>query len=97
MAFPYQRVERFSLRQITNVLTGVRVKLYGDDRNARDLIHIEGHSNADMISFTTDSTSCLSGSSMFTNPSSKCGMLNAASGAATSAMLSSRSLPFSGI
>ncbi|ROZ63027.1 dTDP-glucose 4,6-dehydratase [Kocuria soli] len=40
---PYQHVEKFVPRQITNVLDGRRPKLYGDGRNVRDWIHVEDH------------------------------------------------------
>ncbi|MCF8603175.1 dTDP-glucose 4,6-dehydratase [Gordonia sp. HY442] len=43
---PYQHVEKFIPRQITNVLTGVRPKLYGDGRNVRDWIHVDDHNDA---------------------------------------------------
>lgn len=43
---PYQHVEKFIPRQITNVLTGVRPKLYGAGANVRDWIHAEDHSSA---------------------------------------------------
>ncbi|MET1155922.1 dTDP-glucose 4,6-dehydratase [Arthrobacter sp.] len=43
---PYQHVEKFIPRQITNLLTGRRPKLYGDGRNVRDWIHVEDHSSA---------------------------------------------------
>lgn len=43
---PRQHVEKFIPRQITNVLTGVRPKLYGDGLNVRDWIHTEDHSSA---------------------------------------------------
>ena len=43
---PYQHVEKFIPRQITNVLCGIRPKLYGDGRNVRDWIHTEDHSSA---------------------------------------------------
>ena len=43
---PYQHVEKFIPRQITNVLWGVRPKLYGAGRNVRDWIHAEDHSAA---------------------------------------------------
>ena len=33
-------------RQITNLIDGVRPKLYGDGRNVRDWIHTEDHSSA---------------------------------------------------
>ena len=41
---PYQHVEKFIPRQITNILDGQRPKLYGDGRNVRDWIHTEDHS-----------------------------------------------------
>lgn len=43
---PYQHVEKFIPRQITNILTGVRPKLYGDGLNVRDWIHTDDHSSA---------------------------------------------------
>ena len=43
---PYQHIEKFIPRQITNILTGIRPKLYGDGRNVRDWIHTEDHSSA---------------------------------------------------
>lgn len=43
---PRQHVEKFIPRQITNILMGVRPKLYGDGRNVRDWIHVEDHSAA---------------------------------------------------
>ncbi|MCI2241782.1 dTDP-glucose 4,6-dehydratase [Adlercreutzia faecimuris] len=43
---PYQHVEKFIPRQITNILDGARPKLYGDGRNVRDWIHTEDHSSA---------------------------------------------------
>ncbi|MGI6798581.1 dTDP-glucose 4,6-dehydratase [Gordonia sihwensis] len=43
---PYQHIEKFIPRQITNVLTGVRPKLYGDGRNVRDWIHVDDHNDA---------------------------------------------------
>ena len=43
---PYQHVEKFIPRQITNILCGARPKLYGDGRNVRDWIHTEDHSSA---------------------------------------------------
>ena len=43
---PYQHVEKFIPRQITNVIDGERPKLYGDGRNVRDWIHTEDHSSA---------------------------------------------------
>lgn len=43
---PYQHVEKFIPRQITNVLMGTTPKLYGDGLNVRDWIHAEDHSSA---------------------------------------------------
>ena len=43
---PYQHVEKFIPRQITNVLDGGRPKLYGTGENVRDWIHAEDHSAA---------------------------------------------------
>jgi dTDP-glucose 4,6-dehydratase len=43
---PYQHVEKFIPRQITNVLRGVRPKLYGRGENVRDWIHADDHSSA---------------------------------------------------
>ncbi|MGW9112796.1 dTDP-glucose 4,6-dehydratase [Microbacterium sp. NPDC055683] len=43
---PYQHVEKFIPRQITNVLRGVRPKLYGAGENVRDWIHADDHSSA---------------------------------------------------
>lgn len=43
---PYQHVEKFIPRQITNVLTGRRPKLYGTGANVRDWIHVEDHNRA---------------------------------------------------
>ncbi len=43
---PYQHVEKFIPRQITNVLTGLRPKLYGSGANVRDWIHVDDHNSA---------------------------------------------------
>jgi len=43
---PYQHVEKFIPRQITNILWGIRPKLYGEGRNVRDWIHADDHSSA---------------------------------------------------
>jgi dTDP-glucose 4,6-dehydratase len=40
---PYQHVEKFIPRQITNVLLGQRPKLYGTGQNVRDWIHVMDH------------------------------------------------------
>ena len=43
---PYQHVEKFIPRQVTNVLEGGRPKLYGAGTNVRDWIHADDHSAA---------------------------------------------------
>ncbi|VXB66906.1 dTDP-glucose 4,6-dehydratase [Citricoccus sp. K5] len=43
---PYQHVEKFIPRQITNVIDGVRPRLYGEGLNVRDWIHANDHSSA---------------------------------------------------
>lgn len=43
---PFQHVEKFIPRQITNVLRGERPKLYGSGLNVRDWIHADDHSAA---------------------------------------------------
>jgi dTDP-glucose 4,6-dehydratase len=43
---PWQHVEKFIPRQITNILDGVRPKLYGDGLNVRDWLHVEDHCSA---------------------------------------------------
>ncbi len=43
---PYQHVEKFIPRQITEVLEGRKPKLYGAGENVRDWIHTEDHSSA---------------------------------------------------
>lgn len=43
---PYQHIEKFIPRQITNVLSGISPKLYGEGKNVRDWIHTEDHSSA---------------------------------------------------
>ncbi len=43
---PYQHVEKFIPRQITNVLSGVKPKLYGNGLNVRDWIHVDDHNSA---------------------------------------------------
>jgi dTDP-glucose 4,6-dehydratase len=42
---PFQHVEKFIPRQITNVLDGLRPKLYGDGLNVRDWIHVDDHNS----------------------------------------------------
>lgn len=43
---PYQHVEKFIPRQITNVIDGIRPKLYGAGLNVRDWIHVDDHNRA---------------------------------------------------
>ncbi|KMO71150.1 dTDP-glucose 4,6-dehydratase [Mycolicibacterium chlorophenolicum] len=43
---PYQHVEKFIPRQITNILVGGRPKLYGRGQNVRDWIYADDHSSA---------------------------------------------------
>jgi dTDP-glucose 4,6-dehydratase len=43
---PWQHIEKFIPRQITNVIDGIRPKLYGSGTNVRDWIHAEDHSSA---------------------------------------------------
>lgn len=42
---PYQHVEKMIPRQITNILSGEKLKLYGVGENVRDWIHTEDHSS----------------------------------------------------
>ena len=43
---PYQHVEKFIPRQVTNVLCGVKPKVYGAGANVRDWIHVDDHNRA---------------------------------------------------
>jgi dTDP-glucose 4,6-dehydratase len=43
---PWQHVEKFIPRQITEILEGRRPRLYGDGRQVRDWIHVDDHSSA---------------------------------------------------
>jgi len=43
---PYQHVEKFIPRQITNILQGRRPRLYGSGANVRDWIHVDDHNEA---------------------------------------------------
>ncbi len=43
---PWQHVEKFVPRQITNILDGRRPHLYGAGDNVRDWIHVDDHSSA---------------------------------------------------
>ena len=42
---PYQHIEKFIPRQITNILSGIKPKLYGEGKNVRDWIHTNDHSS----------------------------------------------------
>ncbi len=43
---PFQHVEKFIPRQITNILNNVKPKLYGSGENVRDWIHVDDHNSA---------------------------------------------------
>lgn len=43
---PYQHVEKFIPRQITNIIDGEKPKLYGQGLNVRDWIHVDDHNSA---------------------------------------------------
>ncbi|MGV0326037.1 dTDP-glucose 4,6-dehydratase [Corynebacterium confusum] len=43
---PYQHIEKFIPRQITNILSGLRPKLYGTGEQVRDWIHVDDHNRA---------------------------------------------------
>ena len=43
---PWQHIEKFIPRQITNILAGLRPKLYGTGANVRDWIHVDDHNHA---------------------------------------------------
>lgn len=43
---PYQHVEKFIPRQITEIIEGRRPKLYGNGKNVRDWIHVDDHNAA---------------------------------------------------
>lgn len=42
---PYQHVEKFIPRQVTEIIEGRKPKLYGEGKNVRDWIHTEDHSS----------------------------------------------------
>lgn len=46
---PYQHVEKLIPRQITNIIEGIKPKLYGDGKNVRDWIHASDHSAAILL------------------------------------------------
>ncbi len=43
---PYQHVEKFIPRQITQLIDGLKPRVYGDGLNVRDWIHVDDHSSA---------------------------------------------------
>ncbi|MEZ5095172.1 MAG: dTDP-glucose 4,6-dehydratase [Nocardioides sp.] len=43
---PWQHIEKFIPRQISNVLVGRRPRVYGTGRQVRDWIHVDDHSSA---------------------------------------------------
>ena len=43
---PYQHIEKFIPRQITNILSDIQPKLYGEGLNVRDWIHVDDHNSA---------------------------------------------------
>ncbi len=43
---PYHHVEKFIPRQITNIMDGVKPKIYGSGKNVRDWIHVFDHNRA---------------------------------------------------
>lgn len=43
---PYQHIEKFIPRQITNILSGITPKLYGTGEQVRDWIHVDDHNGA---------------------------------------------------
>src|SRR6266567_2381766 len=43
---PYQHVEKLIPRQVTNILTGQRLKLYGEGLNVREWTHVDDHNAA---------------------------------------------------
>lgn len=43
---PYQHIEKFIPRQITNILSGISPKLYGTGEQVRDWIHVDDHNLA---------------------------------------------------
>src|SRR5690606_36296465 len=45
---PYQHVDKFITRQITEILEERRSKLYGTGENVRDWIHVDDHNSAVM-------------------------------------------------
>ena len=46
---PYQHIEKFIPRQITNILSGHTPKLYGTGEQVRDWIHVDDHNEAVLV------------------------------------------------
>jgi len=46
---PYQHIEKFIPRQITNVLSDIKPKLYGTGEQVRDWIHVIDHNDAVLL------------------------------------------------
>jgi dTDP-glucose 4,6-dehydratase len=46
---PYQHIEKFIPRQITNVLSEIKPKLYGTGEQVRDWIHVDDHNDAVLL------------------------------------------------
>ncbi|KKS42450.1 MAG: hypothetical protein UV06_C0012G0001, partial [Candidatus Collierbacteria bacterium GW2011_GWA2_42_17] len=61
---PYQDPEKFMPRMITNLLTGQKVKVYGDGKYVRDWLHVLDHCRAIELVFlkaAPGSTYCVGG------------------------------------
>lgn len=46
---PRQHIEKFIPRQITNILSGIKPKLYGTGEQVRDWIHVDDHNDAVLL------------------------------------------------
>jgi dTDP-glucose 4,6-dehydratase len=46
---PYQHIEKFIPRQITNILSDIKPKLYGTGEQVRDWIHVNDHNDAVLL------------------------------------------------
>lgn len=46
---PRQHIEKFIPRQITNILSDIKPKLYGTGEQVRDWIHVDDHNNAVLL------------------------------------------------
>jgi dTDP-glucose 4,6-dehydratase len=46
---PYQHIEKFIPRQITNILSDIKPKLYGTGEQVRDWIHVDDHNDAVLL------------------------------------------------